>query len=299
MEYVVQTHELHKKYGVKHAVNGVDMNVRRGDIYGLIGRNGAGKTSLMKLVLGLTFPTSGKIELFGGESPKLAGKRIGSLIEEPALYRNCSARENMKRFSILFGADERKNEEILRLVRLEDTGKKPVKAFSQGMKQRLGIAVAMIGDPELMILDEPINGLDPTGIKEIRDVILSLSREKGVTFIISSHLLDELAKVVTCYGIINDGLLVEEISAEELRARLGKYIRIRVNDTESALNLIKTAYPEIELTSAEGVINISGHNEDTAKINALLVKGGVAVSEISREGKDFEEFFIERLGEER
>ncbi len=204
-EYVIETCGIFKRYRNRFAVNNVSIHVKRGDIYGLIGKNGAGKTTLMKLILGLANPTMGGVKLFGDTKLDAARKRIGSLIEDPGLYKGCTAYENMLRFSILYGADKNEIPVLLKLVGLDDTGNKKAGAFSLGMKQRLGIAIALLSHPEVPILDEPINGLDPAGIKEIRDIILNLNREHGVTFIISSHLLDELSKIVTRYGIVNDG----------------------------------------------------------------------------------------------
>ncbi|MDE7379591.1 MAG: ATP-binding cassette domain-containing protein, partial [Clostridia bacterium] len=201
-EYIIETKNISKQYKSQFAVNNVSIHVKRGDIYGLIGKNGAGKTTLMKLLLGLANPTNGEVVLFGDTKLEEARKKIGSLIEDPGLYKNCTAYENMLRFSILYGADKGEIAGLLNLVGLGDTGNKKAGAFSLGMKQRLGIAIALLAHPEVLILDEPINGLDPAGIKEIRDLILQLNKERGVTFILSSHLLDELAKVVTCYGII-------------------------------------------------------------------------------------------------
>lgn len=232
MEYIIETQNLVKQYKTKLAVNDVSIHVKRGDIYGLIGKNGAGKTSLMKLILGLTVPSQGKILLFGNDNLNAGRKKIGSLIEAPGLYKSCTAYENMLRFATLYGANTKDIKPILDRVGLGDTGAKKAGEFSLGMRQRLGIAIALLGNPEILILDEPINGLDPAGIKEIRDIIIGLNRE-GVTFIISSHLLDELAKVVTNYGIIADGSLVEEVTAEELNNRCCKYVKIATNDNIS------------------------------------------------------------------
>lgn len=197
MKYVLRTNKLTKRFGAKCAVNGVSMQIRKGEIYGFIGKNGAGKTTLMRLVLGAAMPSDGNIELFGGEELSRARHRIGALLEYPCLYKGCSAYENLKRFSLLTGNTKDELLEILELVGLKNVGKKKVGKFSLGMKQRLAIGVALLGHPEFLVLDEPVNGLDPAGIKEIRDVILRLNREKGVTFLISSHLLDELSKIVT------------------------------------------------------------------------------------------------------
>ena len=200
-EYIIETSNLTKTFGSKRACDEVSMHVKRGDIYGFIGKNGAGKTTAMKLILGLLSPNSGEVSLFGKkENLNESRKKIGSLVETPALYNGSSALENMRRFAMLFGGDEQEIRELLELVGLNNTGSKKAGAFSLGMKQRLGIAIAMLGNPEILILDEPVNGLDPAGIKEIRDTILKLNKEKGVTFLISSHLLDELAKITTTYG---------------------------------------------------------------------------------------------------
>lgn len=219
METIIETGKLTKLYKDKAAVNEVDICIERGDIYGLIGKNGAGKTTLMRLILGLTKANQGQIRLFGSDNLSEGRYKIGSLIEEPGLYSGKTAFENMKTFSLLYDdvADD-EIREILSLVGLDNTGSKKVKNFSLGMKQRLGIALALMGRPKVLILDEPINGLDPAGIKEIRDMILKLNKT-GVTFMISSHFLGELEKVVSKYGIMVDGKLVEEISADKLKEK--------------------------------------------------------------------------------
>ena len=295
MDYVLRTKGLTKKFGSKIAVNAVDMNVAKGDIYGFIGRNGAGKTTAMKLILGLLNATDGEIELFGGEPPESARGRIGSLIESPGIYKNCTAYENMKRFSIIFGGTDEEIKELLTLVGLDKTGKKKAGKFSLGMKQRLGMAIAMLGKPEFLVLDEPINGLDPEGIKDVRNTVLNLNREKGVTFLISSHLLDELAKIVTRYGIINNGVLTEEISAEELTCKCESGIRLYVDDTEKAITALSPVVLQEEIRVSNGAIVVP-LNYDAAKINETLVKSGVAVSELGTMRGDMEEYFIERLG---
>lgn len=295
MEYVLRTKSLTKKFGSKIAVNAVDMNVAKGDIYGFIGRNGAGKTTAMKLILGLLNATEGEIELFGGEPLEKARGRIGSLIEAPGIYKNCTAYENMKRFSIIYGGSDEDIAQLLKFVGLENTGNKKAGRFSLGMKQRLGMAIAMLGNPEFLILDEPINGLDPEGIKDIRNAVLNLNREKGVTFLISSHLLDELAKIVTRYGIINNGVLTEEISAEDLNAMCESGIKVRVDDVGKAITALLPLVPQeqIRVSGGELVLPI---DVDAAGVNELLVKGGVRVSELGAMRGDMEEYFIARLG---
>ena len=295
MEYIVETESLVKQYKTKLAVDNVSIHVHKGDIYGLIGKNGAGKTSLMKLILGLTNPTNGKVKLFGNYDLEKGRMKIGSLIEAPGLYKNCTAYENMIRFSILYGADKNQIDSLLKKVGLGNTGAKKAGEFSLGMRQRLGIAIALLANPEVLILDEPINGLDPTGIKEIRDIILKLNNE-GVTFIISSHLLDELAKIVTNYGIIADGKLAEEVSAEELKRRCTNYVKIVTDDNKQAEKLILKEFPEIKIELKNKEIHILSQLEKIAKINTLLVQNKISVSEISNSEGSFEEYFIERLG---
>lgn len=295
MEYVLRTKSLTKKFGSKIAVNAVDMNVAKGDIYGFIGRNGAGKTTAMKLILGLLNATEGEIELFGGEPLEKARGRIGSLIEAPGIYKNCTAYENMKRFSIIYGGTDEDIAQLLKFVGLENTGNKKAGRFSLGMKQRLGMAIAMLGNPEFLVLDEPINGLDPEGIKDVRNAVLNLNEQKGVTFLISSHLLDELAKIVTRYGIINNGVLTEEISAEDLNAMCESGLKVRVDDVGKAITALLPLVPqeEIRVSGGELVLPI---DVDAAAVNELLVKGGVRVSELGAMRGDMEEYFIARLG---
>lgn len=295
MEYIIETQNLVKQFKTKLAVNDVSIHVKRGDIYGLIGKNGAGKTSLMKLILGLTVPTKGKILLFGNENLNRGRKQIGSLIEAPGLYKNCTAYENMLRFATLYGANIKEIKPLLKRVGLDKTGSKKAGEFSLGMRQRLGIAIALLGNPEILILDEPINGLDPAGIKEIRDIILELNKE-GVTLIISSHLLDELAKVVTNYGIIADGSLIEEITAKELNERCRKYIKIVTNNNITALRVLKEKFSNLIIEIKEDGIYLSNYFDKTSMLNKILVEKGILVSELTLSESGFEEYFIERLG---
>ena len=295
MAFVIETKTLTKKFPNKIAVNRVDMHVEKGAIYGLIGKNGAGKTTAMKMILGIIRPTEGKISLFGSTNLAKERKRIGSLIEAPGIYKNCTAEENLKRFSLLAGGTDKEIKELLAFVGLGNVGNKKAGAFSLGMKQRLGIAIALLGNPELLILDEPINGLDPAGIKEIRDLILTLNKEKGVTFMISSHLLDELGKIATSYGIINDGKLVEEISAAELASRCRDGLRIVVDDLDGAAALLsENGFTDIKVKRTSLLLHEG--MERSAEINALLVNKGFKVSELSVHSNGFEEYFIKRLG---
>ena len=295
MENILETKSLTKRYGDKIAVNEVSLHVRRGDIYGLIGKNGAGKTSLMKLLLGLTLPDSGEILLLNEPNADRARSKIGSLIEAPALYKNETALENMKRFAILSPTSDQEIQNILNLVGLGNTGMKKAGAFSLGMRQRLGIAIALLGKPEVLILDEPINGLDPAGIKEIRDIIIELNHH-GVTFLISSHLLDELGKIATNYGIMSNSVLVEEITAETLAARCRTSLKLTTDNTPAALEVLRQNFTGILAEANAQTIYITSPVQDSSVINEALVKAGIRVYEITNESIGLEDFCIERLG---
>ena len=295
MEYIIKTDKLTKKYGKKAAVNAVSLHVKKGEIYGLIGQNGAGKTTLMRLLLGLTTANSGEIDLFSGADLFDGRQKIGALIEAPALYKNETAYENMRRFAILAPTSDEEIGRLLNLVGLGYTGNKKVKQFSLGMRQRLGIAVALLGNPDVLILDEPINGLDPSGIKEIRNIILDLNA-KGVTFLISSHLLDELGKIATTFGIMNNGILVEEIATADLIEKCRTSIKVTVNNADAAASILTINYPDIQLEHNENIIYIKSDIGDRSKIVELLVKNDIRVYEITSESMNLEEFFMERLG---
>lgn len=295
MEYIIETNKLTKTFPGKIAVNKIDMHVKRGDIYGFIGKNGAGKTTAMKLILGLLNPTSGGIKIFNNENLNSSRYKIGSLIESPGLYKNFSAYENLKRFSILYGGTEEDINELLKLVNLENVGNKPVRAFSFGMKQRLGIAIALLGNPEILILDEPINGLDPSGIKDLRDLILKLNKEKQITFIISSHILDELSKIATRYGIINNGILVEEISSEELTNRYLKYMKLNVSDVNKTISILQEQNLLDKYETKENNIFLYNNFDKSGLINTLLVNNNIIVNEISFKENNLEDYFVERI----
>ena len=297
MESILRTNSIIKKYGNNTVLNGISMNINKGDIYGFIGKNGAGKTTFMRVVLSLTTKTAGEVSFFNDKGIEDVGLKVGALIESPGLYKNASAYENLKRFSILYGADESKINELLELVGLSKTGKRKVKDFSLGMKQRLGIAIALIGEPELLLLDEPINGLDPEGIKEIRDIIVKLNKEKNITFLISSHLLDELSKIVTRYGIINNGVLLEEISASELKNKCKKKIIIECNDPEGAKKLLSKDIDEKKLIITNNVLEVHSNIDNSAEINKKLVKEGFNISALYPSFDSLEEYFMKRIGD--
>ena len=295
MEYIIETKNLLKRYGAKAAVNNVSLHVKKGEIYGLIGKNGAGKTTLMKLLLGLANPNSGEISLFGSITPNEKRRKIGSLIEEPALYKGETALENLRRFAILVPTPEEELHRLLELVGLADVGDKKAGRFSLGMRQRLGLAIAMLGDPEILILDEPINGLDPAGIKEIRDIILELN-QKGVTFLISSHLLDELGRIATKFGIMTDGILAEEISAKELKEKCRAFLKVTVSDSQKAQQALLAWRSDLKTEISGNEVHITSRVEDTSEIVITLVNAGVRVYEMRNESIELEDFFIERLG---
>ena len=296
MEYIIETEGLTKRYGKRLCVNNISIHIAKGDIYGFIGRIVAGKTTAMRLILGLARPTSEKIKLFNSDDLNAQRKKIGSLIEAPGLYKRCSALENMKRFSILYGGDDKEIEELLSFVGLNGVGNKKVGQFSLGMKQRLGIAIALLGNPEVLILDEPVNGLDPAGIKEVRDLLLKLNKEKNVTIMISSHLLDELAKITTKYGIINNGVLVEEIDAPKLMERCKNNIVISCDRLQEAKELLESELKLTNISIVNDKLYIVDEIESTDEINTLLVKNDFKVHEITINKNSFEDYFIERLG---
>ena len=242
MEYILKTNNLVKKYKDFTAVNCLNMNVPKGSIYGFVGKNGAGKTTLIRMICGLQKPTGGDYELYGikNTDPSIskARRRMGAVVETPSIYLDMTAEDNLKhQYDILGIPTYETIDDLLRFVGLDNTGKKKAGNFSLGMRQRLGIAVALCGDPDLLVLDEPINGLDPQGIIDIREMILRLNRERNITVIISSHILDELSKLATHYGFIDKGSIVREMSAEELAMACRKCIRLTVSDI-SALSMV-------------------------------------------------------------
>lgn len=300
MELVLQTNGLTKKYGDKIAVDNVNINIAKGDIYGLIGKNGAGKTTIMKMICGLISKNEGDIKLFGSSNLKKGRKRIGTIIEQPGLYPNMTAKENLIYYDKLLGITDYSNvEEVLRLVGLDGTGQKKTKAFSMGMKQRLSIAISLIGNPDFLILDEPINGLDPAGIKEIRELLLKLNYENDITILISSHILEEVFRITTKYGIIKNGILVDEFSAEELQTRCKKCLSLVVNDIEKAVYIIRNTIKSNDYRVFEqGKICIYDRLDIPEQINKSLVENGILVSSLTLEGSDTESYFIKIMGDD-
>ena len=296
MEYVIETKNLSKKFNTKLAANNVNMHIEKGSIYGFIGKNGAGKTTVMKLILGLLRPTGGEIKINGSSDLMKERAKIGSLIEDPGIYKNCTAVENMKRYAILFNTSDDEIRELLKLVDLDKTGPKVAGHFSLGIKQRLGIAISLLGHPDILVLDEPINGLDPAGIKEVRDTFLRLNKEKGITFLISSHLLDELAKITTHYGIIRDGVLLEEISAKALMDRCTTNLKIVVDNAVEASKMLLKREIINKHEVKYNAIYLYDSFEHPEYIVEALVKDNYKVFEVSKNESAFENYFIERIG---
>lgn len=298
---VIQTTALCKSYGRKKVVDNVYLNVGQGEVYGFIGRNGAGKSTTLKMISGLIFPTSGEIRLFGKTPQDVTSRRrTGILIEETGLYANFSARDNlMFKAGILGIVDAKKRvDELLEMFDLTNTGKKKTKQFSMGMKRRLGIAMAVLGKPDLLILDEPINGLDPEGIIQVRKILKRLNEEEHMTMIISSHILGELSKVATYYGIIKNGCLVEEISDSELKEKCQDYIHLSVNEPKKAAFIFET-----KLGISNYQIRPDGEIRiftpcDTGSIASSLSSEGIIIKEIFVHSVDLENYFLDLMGGE-
>ena len=294
-EYILQTHELRKVFGKQAAVDGIDLKVERGAIYGLIGKNGAGKTTTLKMIGGLSAPTSGSFSLFGKSGAELAEVRgrVSCLIEDPGLFGNLTAYDNLKAKCICYGIKgDDYIKKMLELVGLGEVGKKKAKHFSLGMRQRLGIAHAMVGEPDLLVLDEPINGLDPEGIVEIRDMLTRISKEKGITILISSHILEELSKVATHYGIMSKGRLVEQLTAEELADRCILRIEAVVDRPEQACTVLDGLGISNYKVVDKETIYISERLEDVAYINRELNKAGLLISKIAVNNESLESYFL-------
>ena len=295
----VETKGLTKLYGGKAAVKDLNLRVGEGQIYGFIGRNGAGKSTTLKMISGLASPTQGEVSLFGKPlSDPVVRRRLGVLIEEAGLYPNMTARQNVVMKAKCMGlAEEKSIDQVLDLTGLSNTGKKQVKHFSMGMKQRLGVALALLGNPDLLILDEPINGLDPEGIKELRQLVLKL-REEGKTILLSSHILGELSKIATNYGIIKDGELMEQITRRELEEKCQDYFQVEVGDVRRALPVIQESFPQVQAEVSDArIIRIYGLSEGV-ELNRRLAENQVPVYGSGFHHIDLEEYFLERMGEE-
>lgn len=292
---------LSKSFKGKYAVHGLNMHVPEGSIYGFIGENGAGKSTTQKMICGLLLPTKGEITLYGKSvNDADVRSRMGVLIENPGVYMGWTAKENLLMQAMNIGIENPKKnvDEALEIVGLGDTGKKKVREFSLGMKQRLGIAASFLGNPNILVLDEPINGLDPEGIREIRQTLLRLNQEYHITILISSHILGELSKIATHYGIIKNGSMAKEISAEDLSRECRDYMRIKVSHPEKVLPYLKQ---HIQMDSSEiidGEIHLLNAKDGTA-VNQCMFQNGDIASEISFHQLDLEEYFMNLMGGEK
>lgn len=297
MEYILETNDLRKQYKDFKALNGLTMHVPKGSIYGFVGKNGAGKTTLIRLISGLQTPTSGDFKIYGisykDNNISNARKKMGAVVETPSIFHDLTAYENIKmQYDILGIKDYRTINDLLKLVGLENTGKKMAKNFSLGMRQRLGIAVALCGSPEFLVLDEPINGLDPEGIVEIRKLIKKLNKERNITILISSHILDELSRVATHYGFIADGKIIKEMSAEEFEEDSKKSINIVTDKPlERVLRDNDYNYKLINDTTA----NIYGEIAITPLVLQLHEKG-ISVIKLTENEENLEHYFFSLLG---
>lgn len=299
MEYVLKTNALKKDYGHYKALNGLTMSVPKGEVYGLVGKNGAGKTTLIRLICGLQKPTGGEYSIYGISNKQKeiikARRRIGAVVETPSIYLDMTAEDNLRvQYRVLGLPSFEGIEDVLKMVGLENTGRKKVKDFSLGMRQRLGIAVAIVGDPDFLILDEPINGLDPQGIVEMREIILKLNREYGITVLISSHILDELSRLATYFGFIDNGRMVKEISASELEAACRKCMHLVVSDVKAlskVLDEIGMDYTILSDTKADvfGEISIT-------KLVSKLSAENCEVLSMQERDENLENYYINLVG---
>ena len=298
-EYVLETTALKKVYGRYKVLNGLSMHVPKGAIYGFVGRNGAGKTTLIRLICGLQEPTEGGYSLYGIENGRKemekSRRRVGAVVEAPSIYLDMSAEENLKEQYRILGLPSFDGiQELLELVGLGDPGKKKARHFSLGMRQRLGIAVALAGDPDFLVLDEPINGLDPQGIVEMRELILKLNRERQITVLVSSHILDELSRLATHFGFIDNGRIVKEISAEELDTACRKCIRITVSDIRAMCRVLDQKGLEYTVIS-DWQADIFGRITVT-ELTLALNREGCEVRSMQERDESLENYYISLVG---
>ncbi|WP_434304996.1 ABC transporter ATP-binding protein [Clostridium botulinum] len=300
-EYILKTTNLSKRYKKDFAVNNLNISIKRGDIYGFIGENGAGKTTFIRMITGLVYPTSGEIKLFSKEEGDELGnvrKRIGALIERPAFYPYMTAYENLEAFRIEKGIPGKECiDKTLKSVGLYEDKNKKLKNFSLGMKQKLALAIALLGDPEFLILDEPINGLDPMGIKEIRELLKKLNKEKNITMLISSHILGELYQLANCYGIIHKGKLMEQITLKELDEKCKRNLSIKVDDVNKAVTILETELSTNNFkVLPDGTIKLYDYVDNSRLVSSTLTKQNIIIDQIMPNESNLEEYFINLVG---
>lgn len=296
---VVETHALTKRYGTRAVVDHIDLKVEPGQIYGFLGLNGAGKTTTIRMLMGLIRPTEGEMRLFGTPVPAerlRVMRRVGSLVESPSYYGHLSGRDNLRVLAVMLDIPDRRISEVLEIVRLSSEAKKRVKDYSLGMKQRLGIAAALLGSPELLVLDEPTNGLDPAGIHEVRDLIRRMPREHGMTVLVSSHLLAEVDQMATSVGVIHAGRLVFQGPIENLRARSRGHVLVTVDRPSEALALLNGQGRDVHLDQGMLRLDSTAHS-DAARLVQALVERDVAVYRVEERQRTLEEIFLELTSE--
>ncbi len=300
-EYILKTTNLSKRYKKDFAVNNLNISIKRGEIYGFIGENGAGKTTFIRMITGLVYPTSGEIKLFSkekGDELSNVRKRIGALIERPAFYPYMTAYENLEAFRIEKGIPGKECiDKTLKSVGLYEDKNKKLKNFSLGMKQKLALAIALLGDPEFLILDEPINGLDPMGIKEIRELLKKLNKEKNITMLISSHILGELYQLATCYGIIHKGKLMEQITLKKLDEKCKRNLSIKVDDVNKAAAILETELSTNNFkVLPDGTIKLYDYVDNSRLVSSTLTKQNIIIDQIMPNESNLEEYFINLVG---
>ena len=299
MEYVLETNNLEKRYKDFRALNHTDIHIEKGAIYGLIGKNGAGKTTLIRIICGLQEPTNGSYIIYGKSSNSKdiisVRKRMGAIIETPSIYGEMTAKDNLIEQYKLIGMPSLDGiNDLLKLVGLSNTGKKKAKNFSLGMKQRLGIAIALANNPDFLILDEPINGLDPQGIIEIRELILKLNKEKGITILISSHYLDELSKIATHYGFLDSGSIIKEISSEELMKKMEHKFILKVSNQKEFVKYFEKNKISYEVVDNK-TINVYG-KYNLSKFISILSKKNLIIDEIHEQEESLENYYMNLIG---
>ena len=295
----IRTSGLTKAYGAKRAVDGVSLRVGAGEIYGFVGRNGAGKSTFMKMLAGLVLPTAGEVEILGERlSPGRASRRLGALIEHPGIHPELTGLDNVVVRALSLGVPRARaaSMEALKVVGLEAVARRRARIYSLGMQQRLGLALALVGSPDLLLLDEPFNGLDPQAVREVREIIVSLARVRSLTVFVSSHVLDQLNRVVSCYGVIREGRLVRQMSAEEVEAACVDYLSIRATEPQRALACLQDAFPKAVFSiMPDNAIRAEG-GVGAEQAGGALFQAGIVVTGLHAHRRDIEELFVGLMG---